>query len=258
MEIGDNTAGDGSAAQQQEDTIGATEEIKNIQTKIQGLDTIFAGGIPKGSAILLIAPPMIEARLFCLEFIYRGLSSGEPGIYVTTDDSPENLKKRCIQSNWILAKHEENNIMKWVDTYSINANKDVKSTQSITRVGGPVALSDMAIAISNIEIAYYKKEFDYFRFVFDSLSTLLMYSNQDSIFYFLQSVVPKLKHAGGVGFFTLSSGMHDPKIEMTIRHLMDGAIVMDEDLNIKVLSFPNIIDKKDAKLNLTKQGFNVE
>jgi KaiC/GvpD/RAD55 family RecA-like ATPase len=227
-----------------------------VKCDIAGIDELLSGGLPKGCAILLITPPIIEKQLLCLEYIYRGVAKDEPGIIVTTDDSPENLKDKAAQYNWMLAKAEQKKYLKWVDSYSINANRDVRSDDAVKRIGGPIALSDMAIAISEIQAQFFKMK-DYFRFVFDSLSTLLMYSSPDTIYYFLQSIVPKIKASGGVGFFTLSGGMHDLKVVVTMRHMMDGAIEIDDSLNLRILNLPFITKTKNAHLTLSQSGFAI-
>jgi hypothetical protein len=71
-------------------------------------------------------------------------------------------------------------------------------------------------------------------------------------------MLPKLKTTGGIGFLTLASGMHDPKIEMTLRHMMDGTIELDENLNMKLMNMPMPVGKKEVKLKLGKTGFSVE
>ncbi len=230
---------------------------KIIPTKIQGFDELFGGGLPQGSCILLIAPPIIETRLFCLEFIYRGIQEKQAGSIVTIDSAPGDLKIKAIPYNWTLVLGEKNNLLKWVDGYSINANKNVKDTFAIKRVAGPLALSDIAIAISKVQTEFHKTH-DFYRFIFDSLSTLLMYNSPDTIYRFLQFIISKLRVTGAVGFFTLSEGMHDQKIEMTLRHMMDGAIQIDDNLNMKILSLPVPVTKREAKMVLEKKGFVVE
>ncbi|MFH1510940.1 MAG: RAD55 family ATPase [Candidatus Woesearchaeota archaeon] len=226
-----------------------------IATGIQGMDTLFGGGLPKSTSILLLTPPIFETKLLCLEYVYKGLLKEEPGLIVTTDESPESLRQKAEQYNWQFPEKEPC-FMSWVDTYSINANREVKSNESVKRIGGPIALSDMAIALSEIQQKYQKIR-GYYRYVFDSLSTLLMYSNPNTIYYFLQSIVPKIKESGGVGFYTLSSGMHEEKVVMTLRHLMDGAIEIDEKLCVKILSMPFAIKVKSGKIELKQEGFTV-
>ena len=228
-----------------------------IPTKIQGFDDLLGGGLPKGNCISLITPPMIETRLFCLEFIYRGIQEKQTGLIVTMDTAPEDLKIKALPYNWILVLGEKNNLLRWIDGYSINANKKVKDTPAIKRVAGPVALSDIGIAVSNVQTEFHKTH-DFYRFMFDSLSTLLMYNEPNAVYRFLQFIIPKLKVTGALGFFTLSAGMHDQKIEMTLRHMMDGAIQIDNNLNMKILSLPVPTTKKDAKMVLEKRGFVVK
>lgn len=230
----------------------------SIKIGIPGFDEMFEGNLPTGTTILIIAPPIFEARILGLQMIYNGLQSKEGGLVVTTDDSPENIMKKLTNYQWSFDQAMENQIIRWVDTFSLNANKDVTDTKVIKRVGGPVALSDMAIAISEAQASFFKSELPSFRALFDSLSTLLMYSAPETVYYFLQSVIPKIKNANGVGFFMLSSGMHDPKIEMTIRHLMDGTLQIDDDLNMKIISFPTMCKQKTGKLVLDKNGFTVQ
>lgn len=228
-----------------------------VPTKISGFDTLLSGGLPQGNCILLITPPMIETRLFCLEFIYRGIQEKQAGLVVTMDSSPEDLKIKALPYNWTMVLGEKNKLLRWVDGYSINAQKNVKDTAAIKRIGGPVALSDIGIAVSKVQTEFHKTH-DYYRFVFDSLSTLLIYNSPESIYRFLQFIIPKLRVTGAIGFFTLSAGMHDQKIEATLRHMMDGAIQIDNNLNIKILSLPIPTTKKDAKMVLGKKGFVVE
>lgn len=228
-----------------------------IPTKIQGFDRIIEGGFTPGTCILLIAPPVIETHLFCLEYIYKGILDDEPGLVITMDYSPESLKIRAMQYGWALVRGEGKGILRWVDGYSLNANKDVKSTETIKRIGGSIALSDLTIGMSQIQTEFHKIK-DYYRFVFDSLSTLFIYNDENTIYRFLRVIVSKLRASGGIGFFTLGEGMHDSKIEMTIRYMMDGTIQMDNNLRMNVLSLPTPSSVKTAQMKLTKTGFLIE
>lgn len=228
-----------------------------IPTKIQGFDKLLAGGLAKGSCILLITPPMIETRLFCIEFIYRGMQKKQAGLIVSMDTSPEDLKIKVLPYNWPLALGEKDNLLRWIDGQSVNAGKNAKDTPSIQRIASPVALSDIGIAISKVQTEFHK-EHDFYRFMFDSLSTLLLYNPPDAVYRFLQFFVPKLKVTNALGFFTLSAGMHDQKIEATIKHMMDGSIQIDEDLNMKILNFPFPLPRKNAKIRLINNRFEVK
>jgi len=232
------------------------ESQKIIPLNIEGIENIMGEGLPVGTCVLLITPPMIESNLFCLEFIYRGILNQEPGLIVTMDHSPEDLKMKAIKYGWNLSQGEQNKILKWVDGYSINANKDVKSTDTIKRISGSIALSDLTIGMSQIQRDFHQIG-DYYRFVFDSLSTLFIYNDPTTIYRFLRVISSKLRASGGLGFFTLGEGMHDQQIEMTLKHMMDGTIEVSDNLTLKVQSLPLPAPRREGKLKLTNRGFIV-
>ncbi len=224
---------------------------------IKKFDELLEGGIPPGSCILLLSPPMSELRLFCLEYIYKGVSEGIPGLYITLEDSPERLKHKALRYGWGLKKAEDENLLKWVDAYSIHSNEDVEDTEAIRRVSGPLALSDMSIALSGAKELFREKS-DVYKIVFDSVSTLLLYNNPETIYRFLEVITAKVKDSDGIGIFTLGEGMHDSKIEMTIRHMMDGTINFDQDFNFEVKNYPIHLKQKNGILDLTKKGFKLK
>lgn len=230
------------------------EETGLITTGIDGLDEVVGGGFSPGTCILLLAPPMFDVHIFCLEYIQRGLDKGEPGLVVTMNYSPEDLKMRALQYNWVLVRGEQQNLLRWVDAYSLNAKKNVESTDVIKRIDGTIALGDLTIGISQAQQAFYSMK-SYFRFVFDSLSTMFIYNDPNTIYRFLRTIIPKLRMSGGIGFFLLGTGMHDPQIEMTLRYMMDGTIEITNDLDMRILSLPNPTPVKNAHMSLAKDGF---
>ncbi len=233
------------------------EKEKLIKTSIKGFDEAIGGGLPQGSCILLISSPMVETQLFCVEYIYQGLKNGEPGLMVTMDYSPEDLKLKGVEYGWLMEEGEKKNILKWVDGYSLNANKDVQSTETIKRIGGSIALSDLTIGMSKFQRDFHQVK-DNYKFVFDSLSTLFIYNEVNTIYRFLRVIVSKLRESGGVGFFTMGEGMHSKEIEMTLRHMVDGTLQLTSDLKMNILSLPTPCERKNFQLSLSKEkGFEV-
>ncbi|MEM0449663.1 MAG: ATPase domain-containing protein [Methanomassiliicoccales archaeon] len=60
-------------------------------TGIEGLDNILGGGIPCSSVVLVGGGCGTGKTTLGLEFLIRGVMSGEPGLLVTTVESPEKL-----------------------------------------------------------------------------------------------------------------------------------------------------------------------
>jgi KaiC/GvpD/RAD55 family RecA-like ATPase len=228
-----------------------------VATGIKGLDAVLGGGIPVGTCVLLLTPPLIESKIFYMEYIYRGILANEPGMIVSMDFSPETLKAKAMEYAWDFDAGEKNGLLRWVDGYSLNAKKEVKSTNTIRRIGGSIALSDLTIGISKIQQEYAAIK-PYYRYVFDSLSTLFIYNDPNTIYRFLRVIISKMRMSGGVGFLTLGEGIHDPSVEMTLRYMVDGTIHLDDHMRLNVLNLPTPSSAKSASLVLTKGGFCVD
>jgi KaiC/GvpD/RAD55 family RecA-like ATPase len=70
--------------------------MDRVTTGIAGLDDMLNGGIPAGRHVALYGGPGAGKTSFCFEFLYRGAKAGEPGLYIsleeTTEDILENMK----------------------------------------------------------------------------------------------------------------------------------------------------------------------
>ncbi|MCS7214429.1 MAG: KaiC domain-containing protein [Candidatus Calescibacterium sp.] len=75
-------------------------QIKKIKSGIAGLDQILGGGIPEKSILVLEGGPGTGKTIFGLQFLIEGLASNEPGIFLTTDESPSRILGTLNQFNW--------------------------------------------------------------------------------------------------------------------------------------------------------------
>ncbi len=70
--------------------------MDRVKTGISGLDEMLNGGIPAGRHVALYGGPGSGKTSFCFEYLYRGALEGEPGLYIsleeTTEDIIENMK----------------------------------------------------------------------------------------------------------------------------------------------------------------------
>ncbi len=77
---------------------GATraQTLQKVPTRIPGLDDILEGGLPAGRTSLVSGGPGSGKSVLGLEFLYRGALAGKPGVFVTFEESSENI--RCNAS----------------------------------------------------------------------------------------------------------------------------------------------------------------
>jgi circadian clock protein KaiC len=78
----------------------AKQQIKVLEkcpTGIKGLDEITRGGLPRGRPTLICGSAGCGKTLFAMEFLMRGaMDYGEPGVFMTFEETPEDLAKNFI------------------------------------------------------------------------------------------------------------------------------------------------------------------
>lgn len=185
-----------------------------MKSGISGLDGLYEFK-PK-QVILVYGPPGPEKSVLIQQFLYAGLVRGEPGIYVTTDQSPQEVRDIMIARGWKIDEFEKGGLLKFVDCYSWTMHEKDRGL-SVTMINSPSALSDISISVSSL----LKPNT---RVVFDSMSTMLLYNDPKAVFRFFQVLGSKIKSAGAIMLVQLEEGMHGEEVRVTLEHLTDGTI----------------------------------
>lgn len=181
----------------------------------------FFDSLTENSANIIISPPLEGKKLFVYEYVEYKLKKKEPVLYVTTDHSPEDIKKELVKSKIFFGDAEAKGLLRFIDCYSHHVGEHKPDSSGAKRVSGPLALSEISVALSDIEKEFFKKSPRH-TVIFDSISTMLMYSNPQAVGRFVQVTIAKVKNAGGSIFFTLEAGMHGKDVMVTMEHLMDA------------------------------------
>ena len=72
-------------------THASTRSFPKAATGIDGFDEITAGGLPQGRPTLVCGGPGCGKTLFALQFLVHGASHGENGVFVTFEETEEDL-----------------------------------------------------------------------------------------------------------------------------------------------------------------------
>jgi len=173
---------------------------------------------------LVLSKPLEGKREFIEDYARNAIKENKALLFVLTDKSPEQLKQELLKDK-IFFKN-----IYFVDCYSQQAGLNCQKSENIRYVSGPLALNELSIAISDFQREFLKKETPHL-IIFDSISTLLMYSNAEAIGRFLQIIIAKIKNLEGDMLFTIEQGMHDDKTVVTIEHLMDTILEVKKEGN---------------------------
>jgi circadian clock protein KaiC len=79
-----------------------------VRTGIPGVDDILGGvGIPRGHTILICGGPGSGKTTFAIQYLCVGaMERDEPGLYITLDEEPEDIKKSMSKFGWDLDRLE--------------------------------------------------------------------------------------------------------------------------------------------------------
>lgn len=85
--------------------------MERISTGIPGLDDMVAGGLPAGSSVLLSGSCGTGKSMLSLQYIYMGAMNGEPGLYVSFEESKEKIIEHSRVFGWDIPDLEEKGMM---------------------------------------------------------------------------------------------------------------------------------------------------
>lgn len=153
--------------------------VEQIKTGIKGLDTLLRGGFPKGNNILLAGTAGAGKSLFCLEYLYRGATEfNEPGVYVSLEERPEDIKKNVAFLGWDIDALEKSKKIAFVKYEPFKTRDVFEYIDSVVREIGAK------------------------RVVIDSITVLTMTSRVDDPRAYIWSIGWNLKRIGCTTLFT--------------------------------------------------------
>ncbi len=65
--------------------------LEKMKTGIAGLDEMLEGGIPRRRHVAIYGGPGTGKTTLGFEYLYRGAKMGEPGLYLTLEEGPEDI-----------------------------------------------------------------------------------------------------------------------------------------------------------------------
>lgn len=78
-----------------------------VTSGVKGLDKLLEGGFIPGSSVLVTGSAGTGKSTFLLQFMWDGLQNGESCLFITLEETPEELKADALQYGWDFAKYEK-------------------------------------------------------------------------------------------------------------------------------------------------------
>jgi len=163
--------------------------MDKISTGVKGLDDMLGGGLPTGRSTLVCGGPGSGKTIFGIQFLHCGaVEYGEPGLYVSLDESPIHLRQDVASFGWDIEGLERQKKLVVIDASPIRA------------IPGQVKIGNLNIGkrdfsmLSLIEIIKTRtQEFRAKRVVIDSISTFAVqypnaYERRNAVLDLIQAV----------------------------------------------------------------------
>src|SRR5438034_183572 len=81
-----------------------------IRSGIPGLDTLIEGGFRDKTAVVIVGSSGTGKTTFTVQYILHGLENGEQGLYVSLEESPEQIMREAELMGFDLRKHFEKDL----------------------------------------------------------------------------------------------------------------------------------------------------
>ncbi|MHA1786349.1 MAG: ATPase domain-containing protein [Candidatus Helarchaeota archaeon] len=95
---------------------------ERVETGIAGLDKILHGGFLPGQNILVTGGAGTGKTIMCMQYLYNGaVKYNEPGIFVTLEEMPNELRSEAQNFGWDLKKLEDERKFAIIDAASSKA-----------------------------------------------------------------------------------------------------------------------------------------
>jgi len=182
--------------------------------------------VDAGVNILISGPPLSGKRKLALEGLAHGANDGEGAVVITTRDSSD----RVLSDFRALLENPDRANIGVVDCVTKHQGRSVSDTELVKYASSPLDMTGIGIKFSEfVEEFYTGRNVKQNRVVVDSLSTLLMYSDLQTVFRFMHVLTSRIEDADAIGFHVIESTAHDQESLNTLKQLFDGVVEVEAD-----------------------------
>lgn len=177
------------------------------------------------STILVSGPAMSGKYELLVHLLVEGEGYGNGGLFVTTNEDADGVFTD-LQENGV-ADLEAFRIVDCVSEQQ--SSQEQFPPERVEYVNSPGDLTGLGIGVTEQLRRFFEEDTQEVRIAFHSLSTLLMYSDIETVFRFLHVLTGRIDDMDAIGFFTIDPTTHEEGTVNTLKQLFDGAIELRTD-----------------------------
>ena len=190
------------------------------------LGAAFSGvEVDAGTNLLIEGPPMSGKRQLGFQILADGVADGEGAIVVTTKDGADRVLEDFADIAGV-----ESPTVGVVDCVTKQQGMGSRRESDLVRyASSPNDLTGIGIELSELLRTLYEgRQVTQNRILLHSLSTLLMYSDLQTVFRFMHVFTGRVQSADALGVFVIDASAHDEQTVSTLKQLFDGIVTVRE------------------------------
>jgi len=181
--------------------------------------------VDPGTNILVSGPPLTGKRRLAMDVLAHGAVNGEGSVIVTTRDSSD----RVLADYRSRLEDPDDADVGVVDCVTQHQGRSASDTELVRFASSPVDMTGIGIKFSEfVEEFYSERGVRRNRVVVDSISSLLMYSDLQTVFRFMHVFTSRIEDADALGVHVIDSTAHNAEVMNTMKQLFDGIVEVDE------------------------------
>jgi len=182
--------------------------------------------VEPGSNLLLSGPALTGKKQLAFDMLATGVRNDEGAIVVSNTDGA----KRVFEALDGRVDYVDRPVAVVDCVTRQQGMSETHDDAQVRYTSSPVDMTGVGIKFSEILEEFYERQsIERNRVFLDSLSTLLMYSDLQTVFRFLHVFTGRVQSVDGLGLYAIDSTAHDDKTMNTLKQLFDGVIETHED-----------------------------
>ncbi|MFB6142428.1 MAG: RAD55 family ATPase [Halorientalis sp.] len=192
------------------------------------LDSEAVSAVRPGTSVLVAGPPMTGKADLAMDILAAGARDGEGALVITTNDTAESV----VEDFRGRVPEVETLSLGVVDCRGDEtgggSSPQAEPGVFYHHVGSPSDLTGIGIGITKCLESLHESGADRGRMALISLSTMLTYTDRETVFKFCHVLSSRLDAAGYLGVFTIDTGAHDDQTVQVIKQAFDGLVEIRE------------------------------
>ncbi|QLG51096.1 RAD55 family ATPase [Natrinema halophilum] len=182
--------------------------------------------IDPGTNVLVAGPPLTGKRRITFDILASGANRGDGSIVVTTKDSAD----KVLES---VDDHVNDGVEPDIGVVDcVTKQRGIGTIDDDPRIkyaSSPVDMTGIGIKLSEFLQEFYEtRGITENRVLLHSVSTLLMYSDLQTVFRFLHVFTGRIQSADAFGLYVIDSTAHDDQTMNTLKQLFDAVLELEE------------------------------